>query len=447
MLWEPKPYQQDGVKFLLEHPKAALFLDMGLGKTSISLMALKVLRSQGLVTTTLVIGPIRTLYSVWPREAQKWDQFQHFKIKNLHEQRDWIPNGSDIYTINPESFLAFVESPNWKLFNFNHLILDESSTFKASDSKRFKAIKPLLPQFKYRWILTGTPAPNGLVDLWPQMYIVDLGAALGKFVTHFRNEFCTVDWTGYNYSVLPGMRQEVYRRIAPLCMRLEAKDHLDLPELVFNDIVVELEPEARKLYKEMEDEFIIMVEDEVIMSVNSAVAGGRCRQIANGGIYGEGHVPIYVHDAKVRALKEVVDNLQGKPVLVFYEFQHDIDRIKKVMGDVPNLSSQKDPDAMIEAFNQGTIPVMLGHPTTVGLGLNLQGSCSNVVWFGVPWDLGLYDQAIARVWRQGNEADRVIVHHIVANKTLDQVVLKVLGTKSRAQRDLLDFIKSSRRTQ
>jgi SNF2 family DNA or RNA helicase len=227
---------------------------------------------------------------------------------------------------------------------------------------------------------------------------------------------------------------------------MDAKDHLDMPELIYNNIPVRLPKEGLRVYKEMEDNFItILNSGEAVTSINAGVAGMRCRQIANGGLYLEDGSVEHIHTAKMDALKEIVDEMQGKPLLVFYEFKHDQDRIVKALGDVPNLTTSKNPDKLVEEFNAGLHPVMIGHPATIGMGLNLQGSCSHICWAGIPWDLGLYDQANARVYRQGQEADRVVVHHLVAEGTIDEKVLKALAVKGRQQKDLLDAIQAIRK--
>lgn len=440
-------YQNEDVKFLLGQKVAGLLLEMGLGKTVISLTAVKALVDAGHVKRVLLVAPIRTLYTVWPKEITDWDNFKGLTYYNWHStlcDPSKLPK-AHIYGINPESVGRMLLSKTMFKQSWDLLIVDESWMFKNSSSKRFEALRDKLYQFKYRWILNGTFAPNGLIDIWAQIFILDRGKALGEYISRFHNAFCVPNRDGYGYQVIPQYRENIYRAVAHLVTRRKASDHLDMPELVYNSIPVKLSPKSWTIYKDMERKFIALLESgEAVVSPNAGVAGGRCRQIANGGLYRADGTAEHIHHEKMEALKEVVEGLQGQPLLVFYEFVHDTERIKTALGDVPNLTSSKTPDKLIREFNEGKHPVMVGHPASIGAGLNLQGACSHIVWVGVPWDLGLYDQANARVYRQGQKAERVIVHHIVAEGTLDEKVLKALAVKGREQSDLLDAIQRIR---
>lgn len=448
MKWTPHQFQEDALKFLLGQRHAGLLLDMGMGKSSISLAGISQLVKAGHVKKVLLVSPIRPLYTVWPNEIRKWDDFSHLTYHNWHESRapmSKLPK-AHIHGINPESALAiWFKKEQFIKEGFDLLLIDESHTFKNYASRRFKLLKSLLHTFKYRWILTGTPAPNGLEDLWAQIFLLDRGATLGEYITHFRNNFCIPDRSGYGYVVMQNLRQELFRRISPLVYRLSARDHIDMPELVVNPIPVILPPAAMAKYKDMERHFITLLDSgEQVTSPNAAVAGMRCRQIANGGLYLPDGSAEDIHTAKADALKEVVDELQGQPLLVFYEFIHDLQRITKVLGPVPNLTTVKNVDKLIQEFNEGKHPVVVGHPATIGTGLNLQGACSNILWMGVPWDLGLLSQANARVWRQGQEADRVVVHYLMAQRTLDAHVMKAVEQKAATQEDMMKAIESIR---
>jgi SNF2 family DNA or RNA helicase len=408
---------------------------MGLGKTLIALMVMTALKKP----KTLLIAPIRVLYSTWPDEIEKWEM--DLTYVNCHEHRDGLfKYEADIYGINPESSLKLLQDPRFLAENFDLLVIDESSMYKAYDSRRFKLLQKHLHRFGKRWILTGTPAPNGLMDIWSQIYLLDQGQALGKYITHFRNAFCVPSWDGYSYSLQKGAEAEIYARIKPYILRMDAKDHIDMPELVLNEVPVTLNKEARELYEQMENEFLIILGDRAIMSPNAASAGMRCRQIANGGVYDELHNVIQIHNAKTEALSELVEELQGQSVLVFYEFVHDRERIMKALPGAVEASPEN-----IRLFQQGKVACMVAHPASAGYGLNLQDHCHTVVWYGIPWDLGAYDQAIARVWRSGQKSTQVIVHHIVAKDTLDTVVLTTLGLKARTQKTLLDAMKGARK--
>jgi SNF2 family DNA or RNA helicase len=325
------------------------------------------------------------------------------------------------------------------------LIVDESTKFKDYSTARFKLIKPVLRKFKRRVILTGEPAPNGYMDLFGQMYICDEGKALGRYITHYRSQyFMQKGYGGYDYELRGGAKEEIQERIRPYVMRLAAEDHLDMPELIFNDIRIELDPKSREVYRQFEDEFLAEVGNSVIMSVNAAAAGSKCRQVANGGVYDEMHFAHHVHDLKTQALNDLVEQLQGNPLLCFYEFQHDLERIKRVFPNAPSLTgmSGRKLDECIDAFNAGSIPILLAHPASAGHGLNLQESCHHVCFYGLTWDLDLYHQSYKRVWRQGQPNNRVFVHRILADKTLDTVVAKTLLAKAATQQDFLNALRS-----
>lgn len=329
--WVPKPYQFDALKFLLQNCNAGIFLDPGMGKTSTTLAAITHLRKTDHVKRVLIIAPIRPMYKVWPDEIKKWDEFRHLSHTILHgdDKNDKLNEISDIYLINPEGLKWLVQSGGLRKIDPDMLVVDESTKFKDYSTARFKLIKPHLRMFKRRIILTGEPAPNGYMDLFGQMYIVDEGNALGRFITHYRaSYFFPSGYGGYDFKLQPGAAEKIQDKIRPYVMRLAAEDHLDMPELIFNDIVVELDEKSRAIYKAFEDEFLAEVGDSVILSVNAAAAGSKCRQVANGGVYDEHHFPHFIHDIKTAALNDLVEQLQGNPLLVFYEFQHDLERIK-----------------------------------------------------------------------------------------------------------------------
>lgn len=438
MILNPKPYQHEALKFVLERPRAGLFMDMGLGKTSISLAAISELMRAGHVSKTLIVAPIRVLENVWPAEIEKWDNFNHLRFLNLNGQADSkhpFPD-ADIYGINPESFKTLVRNPKFAKIPVQLLIVDESSMFKNPAAMRFKAMRDVLYRYKYRWILTGTAAPNGLEDLWAQIYILDRGESLGPNITWFRREFCA---KGYDelYEVTEQGKRAIFERVSHLVLRMDKKHCLVMPELIFNRIAVSLPAPAQRLYRDMERKFLaVLASGETVASPNAAVAGMRCRQMANGGVYLPDGTAEHIHNAKADALKGLVDDLQGDPLLVFYEFKHDLDRIAKVLGDVPNLSGEKNTQQMVEDFNAGRIPVMTAYGASAGYGLNLQGACSNVCWMGVPWALDMHDQSNARVWRQGQSSSSVTIHYLMAKGTLDYKVIDVLAKKDRDQQEL-----------
>lgn len=487
--WKPHAYQKKAVKFLLERPCAGLFLDPGLGKTSITLGALKVLKQKGLVKRALIIAPLRVAHAVWPAEVEKWTDFKGLRVVVLHGDKkdELIKQDADIYVINPEGLDWLLGARNeykevtvagvktkkavrkydLKKFNALHpdlLVVDESSKFKHSTTQRFKDLRQVLPKFARRWILTGTPAPNGLLDLFGQAYIMDLGKSLGQFITHYRQSYFTpLDRMGYNWIPQAGAEERIYEALRPFVLRLAAEDYLELPQLIENDIRVDLPPSAWKVYKEMADELITVIgpdeAPDVVMAASAAAALIKCRQIANGGLYktpGPDERPalkkdgwIKMHDAKTAALRDLVEELQGSPLLVAYDFTHDLYRLREEFGkDVPYIGSGvtgAQTNEIVRRWNAGDIPVLLGHPASMGHGLNMQGAGSHVAWYSLNYDYELYDQFIRRVLRQGNDRAHCTVHRLVARSTVDEAILKALGKKERDQGALLLALKEVRR--
>jgi SNF2 family DNA or RNA helicase len=405
------------------------------------------------VNKMLIVAPLRPVYKVWPDEIKKWSDFNDLTFTILHgpEKMARLHQDTDIYIINPEGLL-WLYDPNTSRPAFDALCIDESTRFKNSQSKRFKLLKPHIHTFLRRWILTGTPNPNGLEDLFAQIYILDQGRALGRYVTHFRNNyFIRTGFNLYDVRPRPGAFEEVVEKIAPLVLQLSAEDYLEMPELVYTDIPVTLPAKAMATYQEVEDQFITALEEGNIVAANAAAAGIKCRQIANGAVYGEdtpeGKVWFPIHDEKLDALESLIQELAGAPVIVLYEFDHDRERILERIGNTPVLGhlSPKKFGETVDRFNRGEIPVVLGHPGSMAHGLNLQEACRHIIWYGITWNLEYYDQAIARVYRQGQKADRVFVYHIVAKGTLDEVVLKRLTEKDRDQQAILRGISQWRK--
>lgn len=445
------------IKLLLSQGSAGLFLDPGLGKTSTVLASFKILKAKSLAKKMLIIAPLRPALKTWPDEIKKWEEFSSLTYTILHgDSKDLnLQKDVDVYIINPEG-LAWLLDPSRKhlLPTFDILCIDESSKFKDSTTKRFKLLKPLLQTFKRRWILTGTPAPNGLEDLFGQIYILDLGRSLGRYITHFRNNFfIRSGYSMYEWKPRPEAFSEVVEKISPLILQLSAEDYLSMPELVYRNIQVTLPDKVFQKYRDVEELFITAMEEGNIVAANAAVAGVKCRQIANGAVYKDSTFEdvkkgeyVKFHDEKLDALEGLLAELSS-PVLVLYEFDHDRARILDRLGEVPVLGSglsDKKLDSTIDRFNAGDLPVLLGHPASMGHGLNLQGKCHHVIWFGITWNLEYYDQAIARVYRQGQKAEHVFVYHIVASGTLDEKVLRVLTSKDRTQQNLLASLSKHR---
>lgn len=440
--WSPHDYQKRAMQMLLQLPGVGLFLDPGLGKTSISLGAFSILKRTGHAKRMLVIAPLRPCYTSWPSEIKKWAEFNDLRYVIVHgpDKEEALECDADVYIINVDAvkWLFDPDHRRWMKINADILCVDESTKFKHTNTERFKAIKKRLVEFNRRWILTGTPAPNGLLDLFGQMFIVDSGAALGRFVTHFKNEFFEQDYSGYNWIPRPNALESITERIKPKTIRLRAEDYLNMPELQTVDIKVDLPPDARALYRKMEKDFLVMLGDDALIAANAAVAGMKCRQIANGAMYTSAPMYEEIHDAKIRALEDLVDELSGQPVLIIYEFQHDYERLNRVIPG-PNLTGTSGDRLvrLVEEFGSASVPLLYGHPASMGHGIDgLQRRCHHIILFGLTWDLELYDQVIARIWRQGQSSEHVMLYRILASKTMDEKVAKVLEGKDRTQRAL-----------
>jgi len=448
MSWQPKPYQELGVVWLIEKPHAGLLLDPGLGKTSTTLAAFQVLQKGGYVKHALIVAPLRVAKTVWPIEVQKWADFNELTVCDLTEKDratrvDLLMRRYDIYVINPESLEKLLDLDPWKYVELDMFIADESTKFKDSSTKRFKALKKHIHKFKRRVILTGTPAPNGLADLFGQMYVCDLGASLGKYITHFRQRYMYQSYDGFSWVMAPGSDAKIYDLIKDKLLRLMARDHLDMPELVANVIPVKMPPKAKEQYRILERDFILKLQDpdQTVAVFNTAALGTKLRQVANGFLYDEDKRALPIHNEKIEALKELVEQMQGRPLLVCYEFIEDARLIQAAFPDAVNIGGVKDTLKVVEAFNAGKIPLLIGHPKSMGHGLNLQELCKDICWYGITWDLELYQQAIARVWRQGQPSPIVINHLIVAEGTKDEDVVTTLAGKDATQNRLNDAIK------
>lgn len=445
----PHKYQMEAIRFLLQNSNAALFFDPGLGKTACVLTALTVLKAKGMLKRAIVVAPRRVAHGVWPVEQQKWYEFMGLSVEVLHGPKKDArvrDTQADVVVVTPEG-LQWIEKNNlWVTIGADVLVVDESSYFRHHSSARFKTIKGALSRFKRRIILTGTPAPRGYEDLFTQIYIVDQGGALGRYVTHYRSLYFEDHGYGYpDWRLRPGADKEINGKIASLVLRGDAVDHLDMPRLVHNTITVNLPTDARDIYDGFERSFVVAMHGQEVIAPNAAVAANKLRQAANGFMYSSsGGPPLALHDEKINALFDLLNDLQGQSALILYEYEYDRDRIMSLMKGVSYIGSGvSDAKAMqhIADFNSGKLRYLLAHPASAGHGINIQDCAQHIVWFGPTWNLEHHDQAIARVWRQGNPHERVFVHTIVVADSIEDSVANVLRSKDRTQRSLLQALK------
>lgn len=447
-------YQLACIDHIISHPFCGVFLEMGLGKTATTLTAIDDLINDYIeISSVLVIAPKRVAESVWEEEAHNWEHLRNLtfsKITGNKKQRILAINKkADIYVISRDNIAWLCAYYGGSKLPFDMIVVDELSSFKSYKSQRWKALKLTQPYFKRFVGLTGTPAPNSLIDLWPQIYLMDRGERLGKTITAYRNKYFRPGQTNgnvvYNYNLLNGSEQLIHEKIADICISMKSEDYLQMPERTDNYIKLTLPDEIQKQYNEFEKEKVIELfsqnqnSDVEISVLNAAALSNKLLQFANGAIYDENKNVYEVHDVKLEALKELVEGANGKPVLIAWSYQHDRDRIMKYLTSY-NIRELKKPQDIID-WNNGKVQIMLAHPASAGHGLNLQAGGSTIIWFGLTWSLELYQQFNARLYRQGQK-NHVIIHHLIMQKTHDEDVLKALKQKDKKQNSLMESIKA-----
>lgn len=444
MQFQPHDYQIIAMDWIRERPYAGLFLDMGMGKTVVALtVANELLYDSFDVRKVLVIAPKKVAEDTWSRETAKWDHLRHLRISKVLGSREQrlveLAREADIYVINRENVVWLVETLGAE-WNFDMVIVDELSSFKNHRAKRFRALRKVRPLIKRVVGLTGTPVPNGYMDLWAEVYLLDRGERLGRTITQYRNQyFYSVMLPGFQiYKLRAGAEEQINAAVADICLSMKAKDYLKLREPLRIDVPVVLSNREMGRYKTMERDAVLAVMDHEIVGINAAAVTTKLLQMANGAVYDDRGQVAHIHDQKLERLAELVEGANGRPVLVFYSFKHDRDRIKQHLKiEVRELQTPQD----IEDWNAGKIPILLAHPASCGHGLNLQGGGNIVIWFGLPWSLELYQQANARLHRQG-QAEGVVIYHLIAEGTVDEEVLRVLQGKGRTQEEFLEAIKA-----
>lgn len=435
-------YQKKATERILQQKRVGLFLDMGLGKTVITLTAIKELIEDFAIWKVLVIAPKRVAEDTWSREHEKWDHLSGLRISKVlgtpAQRMKALRAEADIYVIGRDNVKWLVELMG-KSWPFDMVVIDELSSFKNPSAQRFKALRKVIPASDRVVGLTGTPSPNGLMDLWAEIYLLDRGERLGTTISAYRekyfragarNGYIVYKWEPYSYS-----QKEIERKISDICMSMSAEDYLELPERMDNEIKIRLSPKEMKQYDQMEREQLLRIDDEAVVALNAAAVMNKLLQMANGSVYADGGDVVRIHEKKLDALEEIIDTT-GEPVLVFYSFRHDLEAIKKRIPDARELESSED----IARWNRGEIPVLLCHPASVGYGLNLQDGGHVIVWYGLTWSLELYQQANARLYRQGQQK-AVIIHHLIAEGTVDEQVMGALQHKDTSQSALLAALK------
>lgn len=444
MKYAPHNYQRYATDFIINHPVSAVLLEMGLGKSVISLSAINELMLDYFdVSRTLVIAPLRVANSTWPDEIKKWDHLKHLSysvvIGSEKERLDALGKPAHIYLINRENvdWLITKSEIPWK---FDMVVIDELSSFKSYQAKRFKSLLKVRPKLKRIVGLTGTPSSNGLMDLWAEFRLLDMGERLGRYITYYRQNFFIPDKRNqqmiFSYKPKDGAEKKIYSLISDITISMKSKDFLKMPECVMNEVIVTLSDKEQKLYDSLKQDMVLSLEENEIDAINAAALSNKLLQMSNGAVYNDDKESLHIHDRKLDALEDLIEGTNGKPVLVAYWFKHDLEKIKDRF-DVREIKSAND----ISDWNKGKIPVALIHPASAGHGLNLQAGGSTLIWFGLTWSLELYQQTNARLYRQGQDST-VVIHHILTKGTIDEDVMKALKAKEKIQDALIDSVKA-----
>lgn len=450
MRYKPHEYQKYAIGFIKKNPIAAILLDMGMGKTSIVLSALNELMYDSFeVTKVLIIAPLRVARNTWSDEIKKWDHLNGIRysiaVGTAAERLAALKTDADIYIINRENIPWLIEEIGLP-FDYDCVIVDELSSFKNWQAKRFKALMKVRPKIRRIVGLTGTPSSNGLMDLFAEFKVLDMGERLGRFISQYRVNYFKPDRMNgpivYTYKLLPGAEGRIYDRISDITISMKATDYLNMPELISNEYKVYLDDDEREKYEEMKDELVLQLPGGEITAANAAALSGKLSQLANGAIYDDDGSVNAFHERKLDALEDLIESANGKPVLVAYWFKHDLARITERLKKLKTVFEKLDSDKSIEKWNARELQVGLIHPASAGHGLNLQSGGNVIVWFGITWSLELYQQTIARLWRQGQTSGTVTVIHIITAGTVDERILKALEAKDQTQSALIDAVKA-----
>ncbi len=451
MRYEPHDYQEYATEYIESHPIAAVLLDMGLGKTAITLTAINdLLFDRFEVHRMLVIAPLRVVRNTWPAEIEKWEHLSGLvysvAVGTKTERLAALKKQADIYIINREN-VHWLITESGISFDFDMVVIDELSSFKNHQTKRFRALMKARPKVKRIVGLTGTPSSNGLMDLWAEFRLLDMGERLGRFIGQYRTAYFTPDKRNgqvvFSYKPLPGAEKAIYGKISDITISMKSADHLKMPELVSTEYMVYLDQRERTQYEDLKRYLVLNLPDGDITAANAASLSGKLCQMANGAVYSDDETVLHIHDRKLDALEDIIEAANGKPLLVAYWYKHDFERISERLHKLHIPITKLDTDASIQRWNSGEIPVALIHPASAGHGLNLQSGGNTLVWFGLTWSLELYQQTVARLWRQGQAAETVVVQHIVTDGTIDGRIMKAISEKDATQSALIEAVKAN----
>ena len=450
MRYSPHEYQRYATEYIETHPVAAVLLDMGLGKTSITLTALNNLLFDSFeVCRILVIAPLRVARNTWGAEIEKWDHLKELKysvaVGTETERMAALRKKADIYLINREN-VQWLISESGIPFDFDMVVIDELSSFKNHQTKRFRALMKVRPKVKRIVGLTGTPSSNGLMDLWAEFRLLDMGERLGRCIGQYRTSYFRPDKQNgqvvFSYKPLPGAEKQIYGKLSDITISMKSTDHLQMPELINSRYTVYLSEKEDSRYADLKKDLVLQLPDGEITAANAASLSGKLSQMANGAVYTDAGETVAIHERKLDALEDIIEAANGKPVLVAYWFRHDLKRISGRLQKLKIPYARLDTDGSIRKWNAGEIPVALIHPASAGHGLNLQGGGNTLVWFGLTWSLELYQQTVARLWRQGQESETVVVQHIITKGTIDERIMRALSEKDTMQAALIDAVKA-----
>lgn len=450
--YSPHEYQRYAIKYIIDHPVAAVFLDCGLGKTSITLTAIEELMYDYFdIGRVLVVAPLRVANNSWPDEIEKWDHTRGLTYSIITgteaERRRALQKDADIYVINRENVQWLVEKSGCR-WQFDMLVVDELSSFKNWQAKRFRSLMKIRPKISRVVGLTGTPSGNGLMDLFAEFRLLDMGERLGRFISNYRIMYFEPDKMNgpvvYSYRLQKGAEERIYHRISDITISMRAEEHLKMPKLVTSDWKVKMSGKEKKIYDGMKKELILSLPDGEITAMNAASLTGKLTQLSNGAVYDDRGNIVQIHDRKLDALEDIIEARSGRPVLIAYWFRHDFERISQKLDEMRIPFEKIDSTASIRRWNNGEILAGLIHPASAGHGLNLQENknANCIVWFSIPWSLELYTQTVDRLYRQGQQSDTVIVEHIVTEGTIDERILKALKAKDMTQSALIDAVKA-----